>query len=216
MLPVCQGRHSLALRLFLTHRDLLVCIRCQRVIPCISHPYLYWRAYSASCDPSKTQERSSKRVLRRGSAKGIKAWRITYSVERLGVIPLFDQSVTDGVCSRLVGSKVVEIETSACKCVLNVVYDRSLDWLFVVTDVWAHEFPDFILTFFFFVVFELGTVESAWVFCFIGCRKISLQIKLWIASLKPNLFGSLTLGTRFHSDFFFLLIDSSRCAATTR
>jgi len=43
-----------------------------------------------------------------------------------------------------------------------------------MADVGAHKFPNFILAFFFLIVFEFRTIEPARVFCFICSRRVSL------------------------------------------
>ena len=45
----------------------------------------------------------------------------------IGVVPRLDQTISDGVCSGLVGTLVIEIEASSSQSVLDVVDDRALN-----------------------------------------------------------------------------------------
>mmetsp|Transcript_101606 Transcript_101606/g.140414 ORF Transcript_101606/g.140414 Transcript_101606/m.140414 type:complete len:202 (+) Transcript_101606:1511-2116(+) len=65
-------------------------------------------------------------------------------VEFVSIIPRLDQAISDGVGSGLVSTELIEVETSTCQGVLNVVDDLTLDGLVVGAKIGAHELPHLI------------------------------------------------------------------------
>ena len=64
----------------------------------------------------------------------------------LCVIPCLDETISHRVRGSLVGTKVIEVEPSPSKGVLDVVHDGALDTPLVRSNVGFHHGPYFLLT----------------------------------------------------------------------
>mmetsp|Transcript_22734 Transcript_22734/g.21930 ORF Transcript_22734/g.21930 Transcript_22734/m.21930 type:complete len:83 (-) Transcript_22734:492-740(-) len=73
----------------------------------------------------------------------------------IGIIPGFDEPVSDGQGSSLVSAEVVEIEPGEPKSVLYVVHDRPLDRPLIRSLVRTHQFPKLLLPLLLLVVLKL-------------------------------------------------------------
>ena len=85
---------------------------------------------------------------------------MTYSMELLGIVPRLEESIPDGERAGLVSSEVVEVETSSGQGVLDVVDDRSLDRLDIISKISAHELPHLLSTLLVLIVLELRLVVA--------------------------------------------------------
>ena len=70
----------------------------------------------------------------------------TYRVILIGVIPSFNETISDRVRSGLICSKVIEIESCPSKSVLNMVHNGALDTSLIRANVRVHHTPEFLLS----------------------------------------------------------------------
>jgi hypothetical protein len=88
--------------------------------------------------------------------KVVDSFAVIILVILLGIVPRFDQSISNRESGCLVSSEVVEIESSSSEGVLHMVDNLSLDGLGVVAEVGLHQLPHLLRSFLGVVVFEFG------------------------------------------------------------
>ena len=81
-------------------------------------------------------------------------------VELLGIVPGFNESISDCHRSSLIGTEIVEVESGSSEGVLNMIDDLSLNRLPVVSEIRFHQLPHLLISLLHVVIFELGLKDK--------------------------------------------------------
>jgi len=76
-------------------------------------------------------------------------------VELLSIVPGFNESISDGHRSSLIGTEIIEVESGSSEGIFDVIDNLSLNGLLVVTKIGFHQLPHLLVTLLHIVILEL-------------------------------------------------------------